>query len=90
MRFLHWVGIGPFVTVTVCHSVSARQQTHGGSELATICQINRGPKAGTSFDFQPYGVMPLPVGPRAPIFKAAMGWRGHPEIYLNRRGSDQC
>ena len=30
--------------------------------ITTVCRFNSGPRAGTSFDFQPYGVQPIPVG----------------------------
>jgi hypothetical protein len=30
--------------------------------LTTICQFSSGPKAGTTFDFKPFGVQPIPSG----------------------------
>jgi hypothetical protein len=30
--------------------------------MTTVCQFSTGPKAGTSFDFRPSGVQPIPVG----------------------------
>jgi hypothetical protein len=76
MRFLRWLGIGLFLIVTVCHSVSARAQTHDGSELTTICQFTSGPRAGTTFDFKPYGVKPLPVGHPCTDFQGSTGIAG--------------
>jgi hypothetical protein len=76
MRFLRWLGIGLFLILTVCHSVSARAQNHDGSELTTICQFISGPRAGTIFDFQPYGVKPLSVGHPCTDFQGSTGIAG--------------
>ena len=43
------------VTVSCCKAAHALN-------LTTVCRFNSGPRAGTSFDFQPYGVQPIPVG----------------------------
>ncbi|HLZ02761.1 MAG TPA: hypothetical protein VKR55_11495 [Bradyrhizobium sp.] len=32
------------------------------SNVTTVCQFNSGPRAGTTFDFAPFGVHPIPVG----------------------------
>jgi hypothetical protein len=40
----------------------AAQAQPTGSNLTTVCQFSSGPKAGTTFDFKPYGVQPIPVG----------------------------
>jgi hypothetical protein len=32
------------------------------SGLTTVCQFTSGPRAGSTFDFRPYGVQPIPVG----------------------------
>jgi hypothetical protein len=76
MRFLRCLGIGLFLILTICHSVSARAQTHDGSELSTICQFISGPRAGTTFDFQPFGVKPLPVGHPCTDFQGNIGIAG--------------
>jgi hypothetical protein len=76
MRLLRWLEIGLFLIVPVCHAVSARAQNHDGSELTTICQFNSGPKAGTSFDFQPFGVRPFPVGHPCSDFQGSTGVAG--------------
>ncbi len=33
-----------------------------GANMTTVCQFNSGPRAGTAFDFAPFGVQPIPVG----------------------------
>ena len=76
MRFLRWLGIGLFLILTTCDSVSAGAQNHDSSELSTICQFISGPRAGTTFDFQPYGVKPLPVGHPCTDFQGNTGIAG--------------
>lgn len=42
--------------------LSTESSSGSGTTLTTICKFQSGPKAGTTFDFAPYGVQPIPVG----------------------------
>ena len=41
---------------------SLGEKTAYGQGMTTVCQFSSGPRSGTSFDFRPYGVQPIPVG----------------------------
>jgi hypothetical protein len=50
------------LVLSLCVALSHPSNVSAQSRLTTICQFNAGPKAGTTFDFRPYGVQPIPVG----------------------------
>ena len=42
--------------------VDDEEETETEEELTTVCSFKSGPRAGTRFDFAPFGVQPIPVG----------------------------
>jgi hypothetical protein len=50
------------IAFSLCVALSHPSNVNAQSGLTTICQFNAGPKAGTTFDFRPYGVQPIPEG----------------------------